>query len=131
MKGQHYIRFAYAILLVGLFACSKPVENSLSPNIFVYTLHQNPGQLIDVRSNSDWAEEHLPGSLNLSFDDPEAFKRAINRLNRRSIYYLYCHDGDSSTEAMRYMQKAGFLNVYSLKGGLHNLKQEGYSVAGF
>lgn len=131
MKGHYYYRVAYAILFVGLFACSKPAGNSLSPNIFVYSLHQNPGQLIDVRSSTDWAEEHLPGSVNLSFDDPEAFKRAINRLNRRHIYYLYCHDGVYSTEALQYMQKAGFLNVFSLKGGLYTLKQEGYSVAGF
>ncbi|WP_224997224.1 rhodanese-like domain-containing protein [Cesiribacter sp. SM1] len=97
----------------------------------MYTLQQQPGQLIDVRNRAEWNKEHLPNSLNLAFDNPEAFKRSINRLNRRKVYYLYCHDGISSEEALQYMQKAGFTQVYFLEGGLHHLRQEGYSVAGF
>jgi phage shock protein E len=131
MQGQYYYRFAFYLIIASLYACSHPTDYSLSPNIFVYNLQQQPGQLIDVRANAEWTKEHLPNSLNLAFDNPESFKRTINHLNRRNVYYLYCHDGLTSVEALQQMQKAGFTQVYYLQGGLHHLMQEGYSVAGF
>ena len=131
MNGQYIYKLIGLLVIISFAACSELANHSLSPNTFVFSLHQNPGQLIDVRSINEWQKEHLPGSIHLATEDLDAFKRSINRLNRREFYYVYCQNGNSSKTALKLMRDAGFHNVYHLQGGLQSLEQEGYTIAGF
>lgn len=131
MRGAFFYHLLFLMVLTGLPACSEAERYSLSPHDFVFAFHEHPGQLIDLRSKRDWRKEHLPGAMHLDVADGEAFKRSINRLSRRQAYYVYCYNGNSSAKALLYMRQSGFTEVYLLRGGLHSLRQEGYSVAGF
>ena len=117
-------------LMVCALSCATPDRASLSPLQFVAALNNTPGQLIDVRTPREWKKDAIEGALQLDLDDGASFKLAINRLNRRKVYYVYCYTGSRAARARELMRQAGFAQVYYLRGGLASLKQEGYSVAG-
>lgn len=129
MRGLYLYRVPFFIMLSVCFSCSEADKYSLSPHAFVIALHQESGQLIDIRERADWEQEHLAGAMQLSISSPNTFKRSIYRLDRRQVYYIYCQNGQSSTAALRFMREAGFTRVYQLRGGLQSLQQEGYSIA--
>lgn len=129
MGRLYHCRITFLIMLFVCFSCSEADKFSLSPHAFVIALHQEPGQLIDLRERADWEQEHLAGAMQLSLTNSNTFKLSINRLDRRKVYYVYCQNGQISTAALRYMTEAGFTRVYQLRGGLQSLQQEGYSIA--
>lgn len=81
--------------------------------------------LIDVRSNQEFALEHLKGAINIAADDLESKRRQIP-LGRKIVVY----DSDSLAaykSAVR-LNDLGVINVYSLAEGLNVWKQKGYET---
>lgn len=130
MCRQHFLWLWSICLLASFTACSETDKYSLTPHDFVVLLQEQPGQLLDVRTGKEWEKEHLSGALHLPVENEEAFKRSMNRLSRRQVYYLYCQNGVTSAKALQFMREAGFSQVYQLRGGLQSFQQAGYSVAG-
>ncbi|MFL5241042.1 MAG: rhodanese-like domain-containing protein [Gemmataceae bacterium] len=80
--------------------------------------------LIDVREESEWAKDHLPGAIHLSRGilerDIEArFPEAKTEM------ILYCGGGFRSALAADNLQKMGYTNVYSMDGGIRDWREKG------
>src|SRR5436309_8744281 len=73
--------------------------------------------LVDVREESEWAKDHLPGAVHLG-------KGVIERDVEQSIpdigaeIVLYCGGGFRSALAADNLQKMGYTNVVSMDGGV-------------
>jgi rhodanese-related sulfurtransferase len=48
-------------------------------------------QLVEVLSPEEYAEEHLPGAINIPLKTLDA--RSAAQLDRRKPVAVYCHDG--------------------------------------
>ncbi|MFO0928111.1 MAG: rhodanese-like domain-containing protein [Gemmataceae bacterium] len=83
--------------------------------------------VIDVREESEYARDHLPGAIHLGkgilerdveakFPDP-----AVELI-------LYCGGGFRSALAADNLQKMGYTNVISMDGGIRDWRQRGYPL---
>lgn len=73
--------------------------------------------LLDVRTPEEYAEGHIPQSVNLNFYD-EAFMDKLQDLDPTKTYYVYCRSGKRSMEACLRMSSLGFEHLTNLHGGI-------------
>jgi rhodanese-related sulfurtransferase/rubrerythrin len=78
--------------------------------------HPEDYQLIDVRQLQEYGAEHLPGALWIPAED---LPHRLFELDSAKATILYCSHGLLSRAAIQVLLKAGFKEVYALRGGLH------------
>lgn len=89
---------------------------------FKYMLRKlRNARLIDVSTNEEFRELHIPGSMNCDMLSPK-FVDKIEQMDRAKTYFLYCRNGRRSEIAMYIMQDLGFKRVYSLTSGIKTWK---------
>jgi len=66
--------------------------------------------VIDVRTPSEFAEQHLDGALNIDLQADDFVDR-ISELDRNGNYAVYCRSGNRSGQAVAAMRTLGFTNV--------------------
>lgn len=75
----------------------------------------NPNVLIiDLRDLDEYDMGHIPGAVNIPYEDLDSYK---DRLNRRQQLIFYCDRGNISLLAARDLMKFGY-NIKSLYGGI-------------
>ena len=83
--------------------------------------------LIDVREESEYAKDHLPGSIHLG---KGIIERDIEQHvpNPSTEMILYCGGGFRSALAADNLQKMGYTNVISMDGGVRGWREKGYPM---
>lgn len=83
--------------------------------------------LVDVREESEFAKDHLPGATHLGKGIIERdIEARVPDLNTEVI--LYCGGGFRSALAADNLQKMGYTNVISMDGGWRGWTEAGYPV---
>ncbi len=83
--------------------------------------------LVDVREESEWAKDHLPGATHLG---KGVIERDVEQRvpDTGSEVVLYCGGGFRSALAADNLQKMGYTNVWSMDGGIRDWRQKGYPL---
>ena len=55
--------------------------------------------LLDVRTDEEFEDSHIPDSKLLNIKDPQLFMDGIQKLDKNKNYYVYCHSGVRSVQA--------------------------------
>jgi len=80
--------------------------------------------LIDVREESEYATDHLPGAIHLGKGILERdIEARVPSPNTPMI--LYCGGGFRSALAADNLQKMGYSNVLSMDGGIRGWREKG------
>ena len=83
--------------------------------------------LIDVREESEFAKDHLPGAIHLGKGIIERdIEARVPDLNAEMI--LYCGGGFRSALAADNLQKMGYTNVISMDGGIRGWREKGFPL---
>jgi rhodanese-related sulfurtransferase len=83
--------------------------------------------LVDVREESEWAKDHLPGAVHLGKGVIERdIEKAIPHTDAEIV--LYCGGGFRSALAADNLQKMGYTNVWSMDGGIRGWREQGYPL---
>ena len=83
--------------------------------------------LIDVREESEFAKDHLPGAIHLGKGIIERdIEARVPDLATEVI--LYCGGGFRSALAGDNLQKMGYKNVISMDGGIRDWRGKGYPL---
>ena len=84
--------------------------------------------LVDVREESEWNKDHLPGAVHLG---KGIIERDIEERvpDTAAEIVLYCGGGYRSALAADNLQKMGYTNVWSMDGGYRGWKDKGYPLA--
>ena len=83
--------------------------------------------LVDVREESEWAQDHLPGAIHLGKGVLE--RDVEERLpDAGAEIVLYCGGGFRSALAADNLQKMGYTNVLSMDGGFRGWQEAGLPV---
>lgn len=83
--------------------------------------------LVDVREESEFAKDHLPGAIHLGKGVIERdIEARVPDLNTEMI--LYCGGGFRSALAADNLQKMGYKNVISMDGGIRGWREKGYPL---
>jgi rhodanese-related sulfurtransferase len=81
--------------------------------------------LIDVREESEYAKDHLPGAIHLGKGVIERdIESRVPDLNAPLV--LYCGGGFRSALAADNLQKMGYTNVISMDGGVRDWRAKGF-----
>ena len=83
--------------------------------------------LIDVREESEYAKDHLPGAIHLG---KGIIERDIEEKvpDPNSLMILYCGGGFRSALAADNLQKMGYKNVISMDGGIREWREKKYPL---
>lgn len=83
--------------------------------------------LIDVREESEFAKDHLPGAVHLG---KGIIERDIEARvpNPETELVLYCGGGFRSALAADNLQKMGYTNVISMDGGIREWREKSYPL---
>ena len=83
--------------------------------------------LVDVREESEFAKDHLPGAIHLG---KGVIERDIEQRvpDTSAKLVLYCGGGFRSALAADNLQKMGYTNVISMDGGIRVWREKQYPV---
>ena len=83
--------------------------------------------LVDVREESEFAKDHLPGAIHLGKGVIERdIEARVPDLNAEIV--LYCGGGFRSALAADNLQKMGYTSVISIDGGIRDWREKGYPL---
>jgi len=83
--------------------------------------------LVDVREESEFAKDHLPGAIHLGKGVIERdIEEKVPDLNAPLV--LYCGGGYRSALAADNLQKMGYKNVLSMDGGIRAWREKGFPL---
>jgi rhodanese-related sulfurtransferase len=86
--------------------------------------HGEKFKFVDVREESEYATDHLPGAIHLGKGVIERdVETRVPDLNTPLV--LYCGGGFRSALAADNLQKMGYTNVLSMDGGIRDWREKG------
>ncbi len=90
-----------------------------------YEKYQAGVFLLDVRTQEEWDEKHVPGS---TWIDQEVLLERTGELPADQEIMIICNSGRRSRKSMGDLLKAGFTQVSSVTGGITAWVEAGYPV---
>jgi rhodanese-related sulfurtransferase len=84
--------------------------------------------LVDVREESEYAKDHLPGAIHLGKGIIERdIEARVPDVDAEIV--LYCGGGFRSALAADNLQKMGYTHVISMDGGIRGWREMGYPLS--
>lgn len=120
-------------MLVFLLVCfsgaawaQQGIFELLAPKEFIELVYTRPeAVLLDLRTPDELKEEGIiRGATHLDYFQRD-FEDRVSKLDKSKTYFVYCAGGGRSGETLELMKKAGFKEVYDLKGGVTAWKRAG------
>lgn len=88
----------------------------IDAGVEVYKMAKN-GILLDVRTAQEYAQGHIPESINI---DLASLNQVLEKIpDKKTPVFVYCRSGARSSRAVRKMKKAGYFDVTNI-GGIEN-----------
>lgn len=78
--------------------------------------------LVDVRTEEEYLEGHIPGAVHIPFDEMDQRYKELEHQQDENIL-LICRSGRRSVVAAHTLAEKGFPHLFNLKGGM--LKWDG------
>jgi rhodanese-related sulfurtransferase len=124
---------AFLILAAGAWAIFSPepeapevAQASLPTNITVddaYQRYQDGDFFLDVRTQEEWDEYHIPGTTLIPLDQLES---RLSEIPRDMDVVVVCRSGNRSQVGRDTLLDAGFTTVTSMNGGVSTWRDAGY-----
>lgn len=121
IKKKFSIFFSTVFFLFSL-ACKEQARENLStiqmvsPDEMEELIKLESTQLVDVRTEKEFASGHIEGAQNIVYD--EHFDEKLASLDKSKPVAVYCHSGGRSEKCAKILKEAGFKKIYDLKGGI-------------
>ena len=113
MKIRQVMMAIAVVSMLGLSACGSSDSGSSSDTSIGQITLVPAGNVIDVRTASEFAEGHVQGARNIDIQIGD-FENALETLDKEATYNVYCRSGRRSAVAVEMMRNAGFTNVVDL-----------------
>lgn len=109
---------AALVLVMVAVACNQGnSQGLLDVNQFETKLNATPdAQLVDVRTTEEFNGGHLANARNIDYNAGDFVNRA-SMLDKSKPVFVYCLAGGRSASAAAELKKAGYKEVYDMKGG--------------
>lgn len=70
--------------------------------------------LLDVRTESEYSEGHINGSINLPLDRITMIEKVVK--DKAAPLYVHCLSGGRSRQAVSYLKQMGYTNAKNIGG---------------
>ncbi len=117
-------------LIVGFMSCKESSNAEIkvvSPEEMKSLIEMDDVQLVDVRTEKEYALEHIAKSQNIDVRSPN-FDEEITKLDKEKPVIVYCRSGKRSEKCVEKLKDAGFVKIYNLSGGIAKWKYKGLEV---
>ena len=128
---NHLAALAF-LFITSAFAAGQSCDSlgfiPLQPRDFLEKFNNSSSALlIDVREPFEYKKSRISGAINL----PSSGKidLASDTMNRAKPCFLYCTSGFRSDRVAGRLAAKGFVQIYSLQGGISKWKKEGLPVS--
>lgn len=131
MKALYLIPLALVLCLVSLTAAEKPavppgVKNASVAEFDKLRAEKNT-VVLDVRTEKEFKEGHIPGAVNLDVNAPD-FAKKVAALDKDKTYLVHCAGGRRSLKACGVMKDGSFKNLVNLEEGFSAWSKAGKPV---
>lgn len=132
IANNWYLFLALAAVLVWMFASEfsrlASGVKQVTASEAVRLHDKQDGLFVDVRSENEYRNGHLPGAINVP---PTAITQKNRKLERhkQKPVIIYCQTGMSSGKSGKLLRSQGFEQVYQLKGGFANWQSENMPIS--
>jgi rhodanese-related sulfurtransferase len=92
----------------------EPIRQLSAPDLKALLESSTAIELVDVRTEEERAIATIDGSRLLD----QAYHDALLLRDRDTPIVFQCHHGVRSQDAAEYFRRAGFRNLYNLRGGI-------------
>jgi rhodanese-related sulfurtransferase len=117
--GNHWILFMMLGIILGLLTYNLIVgdKGSVDPLDATGLINRRDATVIDVRPAADFAKGHIINAINIPMN---GFRKQTGMLSKHKDgpIIVHCRSGSQSQAACHLLRKAGFGEVYNLKGGI-------------
>ncbi|NQY08314.1 MAG: MBL fold metallo-hydrolase [Flavobacteriales bacterium] len=98
----------------------RSVDEIISIDANTLEKEWSTGVVLDVRTASEYEEQHVVGAINRPLDSIDDW---IGELNNDEICFVHCKSGYRSMVASSILRKNGFDKIVDVSGGFEALKQ--------
>jgi len=128
--GRLLIFAAAAILGIACGAQRATEPGSISPAELAETIRLGKAPLIlDVRSEAEYREAHIPGAVNIPYDQLRNRVAEIGAAKSDEIVVL-CRSGPRAAVAEKILGAAGYSKLRDLDGHMNAWQSSGYPTEG-
>ena len=87
-------------------------------------------KLVDVLSEKNFNESHIPGAINIPFDDLDEKALAKGNVTKDDTIVVYCasYACQKSTKAAKKLSAMGYENTFDFKAGKRGWKHAGLQL---
>jgi rhodanese-related sulfurtransferase len=117
--GNHWILFMALGMVLGLLTYNLIMgdKGSVDPVGATALINQKDAAVVDVRPAADFAKGHILNAVNIPINGFKNQTAALGKYKDKPII-ITCRSGGQSQGACQVLRKAGFPEVYNLKGGV-------------
>lgn len=131
-KISNYCHAGLFIGILLLLGCSLAQSDSgkmqsLSPRESSSLLSEKKAIIVDVREDSEWHEQHIPGAVHVPLGQLLERLTELKDYKNRPII-TQCRSGARSLQAQEILKSAGFTQVYNMSGGILAWQKDGLTT---
>jgi rhodanese-related sulfurtransferase len=117
--GNHWYLFLALGVILGLLTYNLLVgdKGSVDPSGATTLINQKDAAVVDVRPAADYAKGHIINAVNIPMNGFKNQTAALGKYKEKPVI-ITCRSGAQSQAACNVLRKAGFPEVYNLKGGV-------------
>jgi rhodanese-related sulfurtransferase len=117
--GNHWYLFLALGVILGLLTYNLLVgdKGSVDPSGATALINQKDAAVVDVRPAADYAKGHIINAVNIPMNGFKNQTAALSKYKEKPVI-ITCRSGAQSQAACNVLRKAGFPEVYNLKGGV-------------
>ena len=101
----------------GIIVAEEHELQAISPVESEQLLQKKSAIILDVREDSEWNEEHIPGAIHIPLAQLPG-RLAELKPYQDSQIIAQCRSGRRSAQASDVLKSAGFSKVYNMEGGI-------------
>jgi rhodanese-related sulfurtransferase len=117
------IRKAFLTILL-IFGFSLAYQDLNAKQFYEMMQKEKDVIILDVRTPQEYQEGHISNAINIPVQILGQQLDKLKNFKDKKIL-VYCRSGHRSAIASQILDRAGFKNVYNLKGGLFEWKASG------
>lgn len=120
--AHHWILVSALIAVIVLLISSSLKDvlagtGSVSPLEATQLINHNNAVILDVREDKEFAEGHIVNAIHIPLASLNERLKELEKYKAKHLI-INCRSGHRSSGACSTLKKAGFENVYNLKGGV-------------
>ena len=114
-----YCQLSFIVLLMACAVAKAEMNeaDSISPKQASVMYAEQKAVIIDVREDSEWNEEHIPGAIHIPLAQLNERLPELKQY-KDSPVITQCRTGRRSAKALDVLKSAGFSKVYNMDGGI-------------